>query len=172
MLTVGLSTRKSRRSLVKLTPYFDSYDLKGTPLPLAKDTIFDKLFPLPKADAITVTKAAFTVSPDVKHTYSPLASGLISACPACKGPRVFECQVMPNLINALKSQGEPPNQKKQTDEERKKAIQQALKGGDGMAWGTAMVFSCEKDCCVSVREPTKELKECWREELVLVQWDT
>lgn len=81
---------------------------------------------------------------------------------------------MPNLINILKpARDDSQNQKKkQTDEERRKAVQQALKGGDGMAWGTAMIFSCQKDCCLSTSGQAKEVKECWREELVLVQWDT
>lgn len=78
---------------------------------------------------------------------------------------------MPNLINVLKaSQDQSIDQKKQTVEERKKAIEEALKGGDGMSWGTVMIFSCEKDCCVATEEGT-EARDCWREELVLVQWD-
>lgn len=85
---------------------------------------------------------------------------------------MFECQLMPNLINVLKaSQDKVEELKKQTEEERKRAVERALKGGDGMSWGTAMVFSCEKDCCISTEGERKELKECWREEIVLIQWD-
>lgn len=80
---------------------------------------------------------------------------------------------MPNLINILRS-GEGDG-KKMTDEERRKAVEMALKGGDnadrkGMEWGTCMIFSCEKDCCTDDKGEF-EARECWREELVLVQWD-
>jgi pre-rRNA-processing protein TSR4 len=61
-----------------------------------------------------------------------------------------------------------------TDEERRKMVEKALKGqevdGDGfrgMDWGTCMVFSCEKDCCRDL--DGRDAKECWREEVVLIQ---
>ncbi|KAF5362146.1 hypothetical protein D9756_002543 [Leucocoprinus leucothites] len=155
------------------------YNLNGTPLPFAKDSIFDKLFPLPTSSTTTISKSVFQVTPPIKRTYSPSASALIPPCPICKSSRIFECQLMPNLINVLKSsQGGQSNgdgKKKSTvltDEERKKAVEKALKSGDGMSWGTVMIFSCEKNCCLSNAETTKEAKECWREEVVVVQWDT
>jgi len=78
---------------------------------------------------------------------------------------------MPNLINILRPTWEDKNKsKKITDEERRKAVERALKGLDkdekmGMDWGTCMVFSCEKDCY------GKGLKEAWKEEVVYIQWD-
>jgi pre-rRNA-processing protein TSR4 len=74
---------------------------------------------------------------------------------------------MPNLINMLRPVGEAS--KKLTDEERRKAVERALKGEDknekrGMEWGTCLIFSCSKDCCVNE-------KEGWREEEVYIQWD-
>lgn len=80
---------------------------------------------------------------------------------------------MPNLINVLRL-GETESSKL-TDEERRKAVETFLKSGDvpdkgGMEWGTCMVFSCENDCCVE-NDGKSKIKECWREELVLVQWD-
>jgi pre-rRNA-processing protein TSR4 len=79
---------------------------------------------------------------------------------------------MPNLINVLQP-GE--TERNLTDEERRKAVVKVLKGDDisdtkGMSWGTCMIFSCEKDCCVDDNGEF-EARECWREELVLVQWD-
>ena len=79
---------------------------------------------------------------------------------------------MPNLINVLKTEGNEEN-RKLTDEERRKEVEKALKGSGGvehgsMDWGTCMIFSCEKDCC---EENGSALKDCWREEVVLVQWD-
>lgn len=37
----------------------------------------------------------------------------------------------------------------------------AVRGGDGMTWGTCIVFSCGSDC----RESS------WREEAVWIEWD-
>ncbi|KAF5328161.1 hypothetical protein D9619_013450 [Psilocybe cf. subviscida] len=147
------------------------YELNGTPLPFASDATFDLLWPAPRADPLPVTKPAFKVVHPQRRLYDP--SG-VAKCARCGGRRVFECQLMPNLINVLRaseSDGKKST-KKMTDEERRAAVERALKGQDkdarGMEWGTCMVFSCEKDCCV---EGGKEAKEAWREEVVLVQWD-
>lgn len=147
------------------------YELKGVPLPYASDKVLDLLFPVPPAAPLPVTKPYFKVIPAQKRTYNPTS---LSSCPLCKSRRVFECQLMPNLINILRSD-RSESEKKLTDEERRKAVQTLLKGGEapekrGMEWGTCMVFSCEEDCCVD-DDGKSEIKECWREELVLVQWD-
>ena len=153
--------------------WFDSYDLKGTPLPFASDKVFESLFPVPPQDPLPVTKAAFKVVPEVKRSYS---TSSIPRCPVCKSNRVYECQLMPNLINILRDavKDKDTDVKKLTDQQRIKAVQEALKRSKepdsrGMEWGTCMVFSCEKDCCLN--DDGKEMKECWREECVLVQWD-
>lgn len=142
------------------------YELGGTPLPFASDKVFDQLFPLPPAPPLPVTKPAFMVTPPRKRTYAPDA---LPSCPHCQAPRVFECQLMPNLINVLRTPS--GDQKKLTDEERRAEVLRALKGpgasgAKGMDWGTCMVFSCKKDCSAQ-----KEEGSTWREELVLVQWD-
>jgi pre-rRNA-processing protein TSR4 len=143
-----------------------SYDLKGTPLPFASDAVFDMLFPAPKAPPLPVTKADFKVVQTPKRLYAPT----VPDCPVCKGKRVFECQLMPNLINVLRSTED--KDKKMSEEERRKAVELALKGGGGkgMEWGTCMVFSCEKDCRLG--NDGKEIKDVWQEEKVLVQWDS
>jgi len=82
---------------------------------------------------------------------------------------------MPNLINVLRCTDDANSGKQLSDEERRKAVERALKGvaapdegaARGMEWGTCMVFSCENDCCVD--ESGMETRECWREEVVLVQ---
>ncbi|THH32374.1 hypothetical protein EUX98_g1823 [Antrodiella citrinella] len=113
------------------------YELGGVPLPYAGDKVFDQLFPVPSSPYIAVTKGAFTAG-NAKRTYSPAS---IPPCPICKSKRVFECQLMPNLINVLetgatnKTDDEP-----QTDEERRKEIELTLKKGlRGMQWGTSLV---------------------------------
>jgi len=78
---------------------------------------------------------------------------------------------MPNLINVIEDRTDGKN-KKLPDEERRKEIECALKGGPnsgrGMEWGTVMIFSCEQDCC---QTESGSGKEGWREEFVMVQWD-
>ncbi|KAF6753006.1 programmed cell death protein 2 [Ephemerocybe angulata] len=146
------------------------YDLKGTPLPFSSDETFKSLFPDPKQETLPVTKAAFTVVQPQKRVYDPSS---VPPCPSCGAPRVFECQLMPNIINVL-STSDAPTDKNLTDEERRQAVEKALKKGDkdargSMEWGTCMIFSCENDCCVD--ENKKECKESWKEEYVLIQWD-
>ncbi|KAF5355302.1 hypothetical protein D9758_005987 [Tetrapyrgos nigripes] len=142
------------------------YDLKGIPLPFASDAVFDALFPAPAAPPLPVTKPDFKVVQTPKRSYAPSAS-VVPECRVCRGKRVFECQLMPNLINVLRDDKET----KMTEEERKKAVEKALKGGSGkeMTWGTCMVFSCEKDCRLG--DDGVETKDVWREEHVVVQWD-
>lgn len=147
------------------------YDLGGTPLPFSKDAVFNKLFPSPTEDpSITiVTKSEFKVQPSVQRTYD---AKTIPVCTHCNSKRVFECQLMPNLINVLRDvdrAAEEAKQKKMSDDERRQEVERLLKGGmpsggRGMEWGTIMVFSCEKDCCES-------RKDGWKEERVLVQWE-
>jgi pre-rRNA-processing protein TSR4 len=145
------------------------YELAGTPLPFSSDDVFNSLFPSPPEPTLPVTKPAFTVVHTPKRIYAPS----LAPCPSCQAKRVFECQLMPNLINVLRLRG-GVDTVKLTDEERQKMVEKALKGretnGDGaggMDWGTCMVFSCEKDCSRDL--DGKEAKECWREEVVLIQ---
>jgi len=146
--------------------------LKGVPLPFSADKVFDRLFPVPPQDPLPVTKADFKVVPPVRRSYSTAS---IPRCPVCKAIRVFECQLMPNLINILRISIKDTDTQKLTHEQRMKLVQEALQKNAasdkrGMEWGTCMVFSCERDCCLDDGSD-REVKECWREEFVLVQWD-
>ncbi|KAJ7623431.1 programmed cell death protein 2 [Roridomyces roridus] len=143
------------------------YELEGTPLPYASDAVLDALFPAPPAPLLPVTKAAFTVVPQTKRTYDPSS---VPPCPICKSKRVFECQLMPNLINVLRSGDTSDKSKKLTDDERRALVEQELKAGKspGMEWGTCLVFSCSKDC--SLTDDGKDARQSWREEVVLIQW--
>ncbi|KAG9128132.1 hypothetical protein FRC07_004474 [Ceratobasidium sp. 392] len=140
------------------------YELGGTPLAFHTDDVYKKLFPpappTPGA-AIAVTNVAHAVSSPAppRPTYDPSA---VAPCGHCGGRRVFECQLMPNIINSLKREQTGSDD---SEEGRKKFVAAALggQGGIGMEWGTCMVFVCEADCC--------DGRECWREEEVLVQWE-
>lgn len=166
-----LSITASPRQAVYTNPSTERYELNGTPLPFASDSIFDFLFPAPAAPLLPVTKAVFTVVHTPKRSYNPSS---IPICALCKSKRVFECQLMPNLINVLRPKNTGAT-KKLTDEERRREVAAALKRNNaderrGMEWGTCLVFSCERDCCV--RDDGGAEKECWREEFVLIHWDT
>jgi len=143
------------------------YELEGTPLPYASDSVLDSLFPMPPAPLLPVTKAAFTVVPATKRIYDPSS---IPPCPVCKSKRVFECQLMPNLINVLRSGSAKEKNKNLTDEERRELVEEELKRGKsrGMEWGTCLIFSCSKDC--SLTDDGREARDSWREEMVLIQW--
>lgn len=130
---------------------FIRYELSGIPLFYQEEAVYRSLHSIPAGTSVPVTGGSFVVSgPTPKRTYNPKGSSLLPKCPICRNPRRFECQLMPNLINELKCQSSP------TEE-------------DLMEWGTCLIFTCEKDCCQL--EGAGELKECWREEIVLVQWE-
>ncbi|KAA1468743.1 hypothetical protein DENSPDRAFT_794886 [Dentipellis sp. KUC8613] len=144
------------------------YDLGGTPLSFASDAVFNRLFALEMENQTStmVTKAEFKVNDVARRVFD---SKTLPPCPLCHSKRVFECQLMPNLINIFRERTQADE--KMSDEERRKDVEMLLKGtkGRGMDWGTAMVFSCEKDCCPGTDgEPGVY---GWMEEVVLVQWD-
>ena len=157
------------------------YELNGTPLPFARDVHFDSLFPSPSANRLQ------SASSQPGHRIYDPKSPAIKTCPRCGSTRVFECQLVPHLISVLEHEAEEdPTGTAQTKisstgdtestadvvlEKRKKELEMLLKGGEGkrgMEWGTAMIFSCEKDCSV---QDGKGAKQTWAEELVLVQWE-
>jgi pre-rRNA-processing protein TSR4 len=90
---------------------------------------------------------------------------------------------MPHLIDSLRSpSGDEVRNGKQSLEERQKEVERlvkGLKGGvepgevTGQEWGTCLVFTCEDDCCLEQNEKGEhwETRACWREEVVLVQWE-
>ena len=128
--------------------FCDRYELGGDPLPYQTDAIFQKLFPTPQPG---VTRRNFS-------------SSSLPKCSKCGSDRVFECQLMPNLINVLANGSIQPS-KAISDAERRKALEKELKERSGMEWGTVMIFSCAADCCPDGREFLAE-------EEVLIQWET
>lgn len=121
------------------------YELGGNPLPYQADAIFQRLFPASQ-------------SAIARRVFSPSS---LPKCSKCGSDRVFECQLMPNLINVL---GSTIPSKAISDEERRKAVEKELKERSGMEWGTVMIFSCAADCC-------PDGKEYFAEEEVLIQWE-
>ncbi|KAI9511530.1 programmed cell death protein 2 [Russula earlei] len=148
------------------------YDLGGIPIPFASDDLYKQLFPfLPeKSGLTTITTAALNAQhPPPKRGYD---AGTIPSCSHCGSRRIFEYQLMPNLINLLGKDSSTGGEAiATTDEQRKESVKQLLNGGPnvrGMEWGTILVFCCEKDCYPG---GDKEKQGTWAEEVVLVHWD-
>lgn len=156
--------------------YYPRYELNGIPLPFGSDKVFDLLWSTkPTQEILPTTKPDFKVIRPQRRRYDP---STVPPCESCGAARVFECQLMPNLINILRPSWEEQDEGKRmkiTDEQRRKLVEKAFRKGAvgkdekrGMEWGTCMVFSCSKDCCV---EEGRNVEEVWREEVVYIQWD-
>ncbi|KAF9288538.1 hypothetical protein BGZ68_000091 [Mortierella alpina] len=136
------------------------YDFPGIPLLFSfSDTTARKLLP-PNANQHS------------KHT-TP-SSHRIPKCPACKGPRGFEFQLMPNLLSLL-----DVTSKKYLSEDEKKSLRER-KGAQvfdiGMEWGTILVYSCIEDCFgkAAARKEGEENSNTgvkYFEEVALVQFE-
>lgn len=146
------------------------YDLGGYPLPYSTtSSLTTSLFP-GLAAALRAQKAE-DEDPSPGEYYKP-SPKTIPPCPKCKSARVFEVQLVPSLINHLSPEslsttgdegGKGKGKKSQSEEERKKELERLAKednGGDGMEWGTIVVFGCLGDCTG------------FGEEWVGVEWET
>ncbi|GJJ11202.1 hypothetical protein Clacol_005434 [Clathrus columnatus] len=139
----------------------EQYELKGTPLLFgSKDKVAEKLFPAPPPPPFN-TKPGF--APPVSQRRAYEVDG-VGKCGVCGKQRVFECQLMPNIINLFRAQKRKTEESKSAPPKNEEEQRRELLN-TGMEWGTCLIFSCIDDCC-SAGET-----ECWREELVLVQWD-
>ncbi|RSH90789.1 hypothetical protein EHS25_009964 [Saitozyma podzolica] len=140
------------------------YDLGGVPLPYSSSSpLTKKLFP-----TLPPTKPDDEDPPYEEH----YTAATVPACKACGGKRVFELQLVPSLISVLvpssiTTTGKEPEGTKEvkamSEAERKEELAKLASGqeggGEGMEWGTVMVFGCEKDCVG------------FREEWVGVEWE-
>jgi pre-rRNA-processing protein TSR4 len=126
------------------------YDFGAVPLPYSSSSpLFKKLFPKAPTRALSSTDDEVVLA----EYYTTSA---VPPCPRCRSKRVFEAQLVPQLINilrpsALSTSGEPPAATPAaglSEEERKAELVRFAKGdGEGeMEWGTIMVFSCANDC--------------------------
>ncbi|SNX83835.1 related to TSR4 - cytoplasmic protein required for correct processing of the 20S pre-rRNA [Melanopsichium pennsylvanicum] len=179
------------------------YEFGGEPIAFhAKGKIYDLLWPkenkIKAGGQVSVTKGQFK-SGEAAPGERSFSSSAVPPCPECGAQRIFEAQLMPNLINLLKADqirsadGSVDMDADSTvtttagDEQakRKAAIEQALgrrlpgdkskaeDGGStfdartGLVWSTAFIFTCSKDCCVSIEQD----RECWKQEIILAQFE-
>ncbi|CAO3633357.1 unnamed protein product [Mucor hiemalis] len=96
---------------------------------------------------------------------------IASRCPHCQGPRVFEFQLMPNILSIL------PTTEYATKNSNAGEISGKAKNIDaktvldswnvGMEFGTILVFVCQKDC-----HPGQMEDVSYVEEAIIVQYET
>lgn len=129
------------------------YDFDAVPLPYSSTSqLFKKLFP----KAPTRNASSEEDEANLAQFYD---ASWVPKCPTCKSERVFEAQLVPQLINilrpsALSTTGEAPVVNTKLSEADRRAELARLAKGDGegeMEWGTIMVFACRNDC-VGVQE--------------------
>jgi len=170
------------------------YEFGGEPVAFhAKGKVYDLLWPIEKrlraGEGVAVTTGQFKQGEPApgERSFSPHA---VPPCEVCGAERVFEAQLMPNLINLLKADqiqkadGSLDSDTSAAPQDTKSAIEQALgrrlpnsegkKEGkeetfdarSGLVWSTAFVFVCSQDCVGNQSE-----EECWKEEIVLAQFE-
>ncbi|ORY03098.1 hypothetical protein K493DRAFT_334374 [Basidiobolus meristosporus CBS 931.73] len=104
------------------------------------------------------------------------SSHKVPKCPHCSSERVFEFQLMPNILSELPtekfSENSPFNLDLNQEEMRKLGDGVIHKFDLGMEWGTIMVFSCGKDCHGGVTDvDTTSTDLGYYEEVALVQYE-
>lgn len=118
------------------------YEYGGTPLPFTgTGPLYKRLWPNGDFDASSVPP-----------------------CEQCGARRVFEVQLMPNLANLLRAEHLSDATEADGNAETRRQAEIAsilgLKGDNstpsdlrtGIAWSTAMVFVCSRDCCRDAQE--------------------
>lgn len=94
---------------------------------------------------------------------------MTSSCPYCHGPRVFEFQLMPNVLSILPTT-EYATQEEVTVKGKAKNIDTKTvldSWNVGMEFGTILVFVCQKDCHPGELEDVRYI-----EEAIVVQYET
>ncbi|KAJ3292706.1 hypothetical protein HK104_005094 [Borealophlyctis nickersoniae] len=89
------------------------------------------------------------------HHASELTKNGPPPCPRCNSPRVFEFQLMPNVLSILPTESLVPRRSDEQGTKKKKGKNSAgamdlsaflEKFAAGMDWGTVLVYSCKEDC--------------------------
>ncbi|TKY89279.1 hypothetical protein EX895_001810 [Sporisorium graminicola] len=181
------------------------YEFGGEPIAFhAKGKIYDLLWPkdakVKAGERVTVTKSQFKSGAHASAGERSFSARAVPPCPHCGSERVFEAQLMPNLINLLKAdQIQTADGSLDTDAhinttstaaqdeeaKRKAAIEQAL----GRRLPTTATATAGAEAAFDARSglvwstafvfvcskdccgPTSEGQECWQEEVILAQFE-
>ena len=122
------------------------YEFGGVPIPFSgKGSLFKRLWP--------------------NGLHAGCDSSSVPACEYCGAPRVFELQLMPNLANLLRAEklsdaAESNGENSSNQEAQRQAEIASLFGLEsavtnmrtGIAWSTAIVYVCSRDCCQNESE--------------------
>lgn len=106
------------------------YEFGGIPLPFhAKGHVYNKLWIKSRPASTTVSGQAFKdTSRDTGRGYS---SDAISSCSTCGSRRVFELQLMPNLVNTLRPSSivggrQEEEEEKDAEKKKRREIEEAI----------------------------------------------
>ncbi|PHZ10866.1 uncharacterized protein RHIMIDRAFT_239009 [Rhizopus microsporus ATCC 52813] len=89
---------------------------------------------------------------------------ITTPCKYCKGPKVFEFQLMPNVLSILPTTEYASEAEKSANANNKKSLLDSWSAG--MEFGTILAFVCQKDC-----HPGPMEEPAYIEETVLVQYE-
>lgn len=139
-------------------------------LPKGVDKQFKKFTERVECAPSQCVRYGFNGQPLFYTSLQPQQQQLItSPCKYCNGPRVFEFQLMPNILSILPT----------TDYASKEPVSSSGKAKNidtktvleswnvGMEFGTILVFVCQKDC-----HPGKLEDVSYVEEAIVVQYET
>ncbi|KAJ8663169.1 hypothetical protein O0I10_001346 [Lichtheimia ornata] len=110
-------------------------------LPKGVDKQFRKFMERVECEPSQCVRYEWAGVPLLYHQLQQPLSSLAGRCTHCGSPRVFEMQLMPNVLSVL------PVAEYASSNTSSSATGDELKAWDvGMEFGTVMVFVCEKDC--------------------------
>ncbi|KAJ1981991.1 hypothetical protein H4R35_000488 [Dimargaris xerosporica] len=160
------------------------YNLGGIPLLYSfKDSVARSLYSIPTTTTSVLSSPTPTSSLHPTGPATPSASMTralprysthrIPKCQYCGEPRIFECQLMPNLLLLLQTERHAAialqsfvtittMSNSKSRQVRAKGLPSAL-ATKGMEWGTVLIFSCRADC-----HPV-QAKDAFFQECALVQ---
>ncbi|KAI7897925.1 programmed cell death protein 2 [Cokeromyces recurvatus] len=92
---------------------------------------------------------------------------ITSPCKYCNGPRVFEFQLMPNILSILPTTEYAAKEQPTTNTKNMDPKTLLDSWNIGMEFGTILVFACQKDC-----HPSSIDDIAYMEEAAIVQYET
>lgn len=132
-------------------------------LPKGVDKQFKKFMERVECEPTQCIRYEFKGTPLLYSALTPQQQTLInSKCAYCKGPRVFELQLMPNILSVLPA----TEYALKTMEQVKNKTALPDSWNVGMEFGTILIYVCQKDCHIGSMEDVS-----YAEESCIVQYE-